>query len=451
MNIQRLVVFLGVLAMGCEGLTLGENTAGQDTFLGFGAIAVDDVTEEVFVLRSIRPEGDKEREQQWLVRIDPDRKVAENIINLTGATDVRILFPASGILIMAEEDGQERLIKFERDTWKRLADADVPVRYHGTRMSSSRRYVAAADNSAQGTAPIHIIDTETLKTYEVAHGQPWLEAMWANTKDVLYVMAGGLTAEQAGDMHLLAFSLPTLLEGGFDTDADGFWTRRDFHLTVPNAHAGLGASFSWVGVAPDDSRVAFPLVEASGFSVAVVDTVERTLELLADARGPVGFTPDGSTLVSFRHTADGEGRELLLFAVGSTTPEVHAMPHQGGISYFITANDNLVLVTPVFGQDGPLILLDTDTKEQTTLSGANLTLTQFVSRPEAHELWAIQDGLLRVDLEAAAVEKVTLDFKPTRINRLPKRDRVVLGRQSGDIVTFFNPTDRGTADVPLGE
>lgn len=449
-RLTSVALLLGLL-LGCEGLTLGENQAGQDTYLSFGAIAVDNVTEDVFALRTIQV-GATGQNEQWLVRIDPDSLSAKPVINLTGYKDVRILFPERGILIMAELEKQEQLVMFQRGTYKVLDRVDVPVRYHGTRMSPSRRWVIVADNTTPQSPSLHLIDTETMDIRVVPHGQPWLEAMWANHSDTLYVMAGSVKDDEPADMHLISYPLSVLISGGFTLDDDGFWAGRQWHVAVPDAYADLLFSFSWVGVSPNDEHIAFPMRRVVGeqkdYVVALMDTKAGTLIVFENARGPVGFTPDSSTMVSYRNRPD-DGRDLLLVDVGTEATRAEAMPHEGGISFFVTRDENLVLVAPPFGQSGPLVLVDALTGKQTSVAGPSAHLTEFVSREGYGELWIADDGLFRLDLIEAVMEAMTITFVPNRINILPKRDLLVLGRSKGDSVAFFDPQKRTLREVPL--
>jgi len=460
-TVQRVgfLVICASIALACEGMTLGENAPGQDTYLGFGALAVDHVTETVFVLQTTKsPTGKISRQE--LVRVDPAAMRADAVIDLTGLRDLRILFPSSGILVMAERNGKEQLILFDRHTFAEKTRIEVPTRYHGTRMSPSRRFVVVADNGNK-QFPLNLIDTLTMDIHRIPHGQEWLEAMWAADQDILYVMAGPLL-KGGGTMHLLSYNLDALLNGGFKLGSASFWAGENWHLKVENASADLFFSFSWVGVSPTGTHVAFPMLSHAAPTqpttggqaqpepshvVALVDTHNGSLSMIDDAYGPVGFTPDGATMVSYRHNM-AQGRDLLLIDTATQGVIIETLPYDGGISFFVSHEDNLVVIAPV-GTGGNLILHNADTGTQTTVYGPGANLHEFVSRPAHSELWIANNGLFRLDLRDAEITSISLGVAPNRINILTKSDLLVLRNSSEQRVVFYDPNDDHATAVPL--
>lgn len=64
-----------------------------------------------------------------------------------------------------------------------------------------------------------------------------------------------------------------------------------------------------------------------------------------------------------------------------------------------------------------------------------MSLSEFVSRPDHHQLWLVDDEALhQLDLDAALLQPVPVGFYVDHLNILPAQDRLVL-------------TEVGTADV----
>src|SRR5690606_8765224 len=154
------------------GMTLGENEPGRDTYLEDGSIAVDPVTERVYVLRRTvvtheEPDGTEWSETfKHLYQVSPDGAGARLLADVSDLSDLRMLFPRDQVLLMAERDGQDLLRVLDPATGAVLREVETAARYHGTRLSPSGRFVAVADNTSPA-APIHIIDTTTYDIVEI--------------------------------------------------------------------------------------------------------------------------------------------------------------------------------------------------------------------------------------------------------------------------------------------
>ena len=214
------ILITGLAFCACTGATLGENEPGDDTYLEGnrragveaetsggvfcrynGSIAVDHRSEMAFVLASAR-EGECDPKQaaggveqkaedavepaitKTLFAATPDGGRALRIADLSAYTDLRLLFPAEGVLLMAERDGGDELRLLHESSYAEVARKHAWVRYHGTRMSPSRRFLAVADNTSD-EHPIHVIDTRSLRGVAVPHDGDTLEAVWANGSDRL--------------------------------------------------------------------------------------------------------------------------------------------------------------------------------------------------------------------------------------------------------------------------
>lgn len=476
----RLLLCCAALAMGaCTGLSFGENGPGRDTYLEDGSIAVDPLTETVYVLRRTEVTHDEggpgERTEVFkhLYAIDPGGGggAPRHVADVSDLEDLRMLFPRDQVLLMGERAGQDLLRVLDPSTGALLREIETDTRYHGTRLSPSGRFVAVADN-ADPMLPIHLIDTETYDTVVVPHDGVWLEAMWANGGDVLvamidYELTWGFQEPdpEAARMRFVAWDVAQLAANGFPTDA-GLFADPIFDVTVDGVTRDSAFSFSWVGIDPEDRYAVFPVrshrpedpaTEGPGghegwhADLLVVEIATGALRRVDNAFGPVGFTPDGTTIVSYGYVeeVDEDGDATLdprLVMVDTMTLEAQALeiPIEGGPSFFVTREGSWVVVASAFGNE-QLVLYDVDAGTMTRVSGDPVGLNEFVSRRGVPELWLIDGGALyRLDLMSAALERVTVGGRVDRINVLPMRDELVLGTLDGGTITFFDPEERRT-------
>lgn len=449
MRWNTLAFALPVFVVGCTGLSLGEKTPGADTYLEYGAVAVDDRTEKAFVLTDVL-DKDGTEQKSVLRAVDPDSGGVSEVADLTGRDDARILFPKSGILIMSEQNGKDELRLLDQSTFAEKAREPVDVRYHGTRMSSSREWVAVADNTSE-KAPIHLIDTEILTQRVIPHDGDWLEAMWKNKSDELFaIVFYDADPNVAGDKphaRILSWSMEDVKAGQFKPDESGFWPDRKLDIDVPNVTGDFLFSFTWVGISPDDKWAVFPVRDADAatpeeYELLVVDTATGELRIVKDAKGPVGFTPDSSTIVSYDDNGSGNGangqteegeidQRLLLIDVNTLELDPQDVDVSGGISYFISRDGNFVVVASSFG-DEQLELYDLDTKESTKMQGPALGLNEFVSRKDQQELWILDDStsLYKLDMGKGEVAEIDTGYPVSHLNILPKHDWLVLSEKS---------------------
>ncbi|MEZ4312384.1 MAG: hypothetical protein R3F14_30510 [Polyangiaceae bacterium] len=451
------------LVTGCTGLSLGEKNPGGDTFLEYGEIAVDDRTEKAFLLNDFKDEKTLE-ETSFLRSVDPDSGLVSEVADLTGRTDARILFPKSGILLMSEEDSKDELLLLDKDSFAEIKRQPLDVRYHGTRMSPSREWIAVADNTSD-TAPIHILDGATLTQRVIPHNGDWLEAMWKNKSDelfaiVFYNMDQNDPNADKPYARILSWSMEQVNAGGFKPDASGFWPDRKLDIQVDNVSGDYLFSFTWVGISPDDKWAVFPVRETDPntpeeYALLVVDTATGEVRVVPDAKGPVGFTPDSSTIVSYDDkgsqngangkTPDGEiDQRLLLIDVETLEVDPQDVDISGGISYFISRDGNYVVVASNLG-DEKLALYDIDNAAATQMDGPAVGLGEFVSRKGKNELWLTDEpSLYKIDMVAAELSEISTGYDVQHINILPKHDWLVLSdvpatTKDQPRVHFFDP------------
>ncbi|MDC3962876.1 hypothetical protein [Polyangium jinanense] len=459
------LAFVSTLALtGCTGLALGENNPGQDTWLGNGAIAVDDRTETSFVLASDTedPAQPEKIPASTLFAIDPDTGLVREAANLTGRDDPRLLFPASGLLVMSEESEKDRLDLFDQETLALKKSVELDIRYHGTRMSPSRSFIGVADNTSE-KFPIHVIEADTLDRHVIPHDGEWLEAVFLNKSDTLVAIVFYDQGKPTPRARLLGWSMQELAIAGYPLGPTGFWAAPVFDIEVPGIAWDLSSSFTWIGTSPDDKYIVFPVRKAEvqpddkivyTHELLVLDPGTKELREVPGARGPVGFTPDGSTIVSYGDQDMNGNQELWL--VDAETLEVDPEPVtiEGGISYFVSRDGNFIVVASSNGEQ-QLVLYDVDQDRSTQMEGPGVGLEEFVSRVGRKEMWIVDNqSLFRLDLAAGEIAEVETTFTPEHVNILPTRDRLVLDDADSNDIVFFDPNDKSVKTIvalPVGK
>lgn len=458
------IALVSLFTLGCTGLTFGENTAGSDTYLEGGAIAVDDRTDTSFVLHRATKTQDPEAGAatasiDGIFAVSPDGSKIDKVEDMALRSDVRILFPESGILVMSELNGNDRLQVFDNQSFAEKTSKALDIRYHGTRMSPSRKWVAVADNTSD-KAPIHIINGATLETAIIPHQGEWLEAMWMHSQDEVLAIVFYDQDSMNPLARILSWNMDSVAAGGFKPDQmTGYWPTPKLDITLPGTAADFLFSFTWVGISPDDKYAVFPVRKSDGqgsfiYQLVVVETATGTTNTIDNAKGPVGFTPDGLTIVSYRdvETPDGVNQELLLIDMATLTPDPVTVPLEGGITYFVSHAGNYIVVA-ASGGDQRLVLHDVDQNKTTQMAGPGIGLNEFVSRTAQNELWLVDSqALFRLDMVKAEFETVPTSFTPMHINLLPKKDELVLGGNNDGKLYFFSPVSKevtATATLPM--
>ena len=481
--VLALAISVALTASACTGLSLGESSPGGSEWLeptvvetdamgnptgrSHGALAVDPRTENVFVMQTTgsyaeligsRPEPG---ELKMLHSIDPNSGRVQTVSDVSELADVRIVFPKDGVMVLGEGPRGEEIRMLNADTfeprWERTTDAH----YNGLRLSGRRRYIAAADNPTNHrqdspNLPIHIIDSLTSEIAVVPSDGLWLEAQWANQNEHLITIsfenpfvAVGSSQEDRTGARIRRWDL----SDGFD-QLD--WTTPNLDIELPSATADLFFSFTWVAIHPQDTHAAFPVIrivdtEEGGTDslpeLAIVNLSDGSVRNVPDAKGPVAFTPDGSTIVSYRNSA-ADDSELLLIDLESLEQRTLRIPH-GAPSFFLSDDGHHVVVGNSFGT-ARLLMYDVEDGSMTELDGPEIDLNEFARRPEQAEMWLVDDGLFRLDLMSGTLNEVQTGFTPSHINILPVRDMLVLDEQGTMDIHFFSPiTQETTRTVSL--
>ena len=427
----------------CTGMSLGENGAGQDTHVDpgepadgehiMGAIAIEPDEDRLWVvheeLRGTSRTG-------HLSAIDPVSGKVQEVMDVSGTEDRRVLFPADDrMLLLAQHDGQEHMVLFDTDELEPIASRRASTWYWGTRTSPSGRFLAVADNAAD-EAPIHIIDLATLEAYVLPQDTDALEAMWNPDEDVLLTVGVTDAFQPSAEARIRRYDLR-----GVDLAAAGL-PAADLDVALPGVDWDLLFSFTWITASPDGRWAVFPLRDDGQFRLFILD--QETGELRsAGGHGPVGFTPDSATIVSYDRQALGEGEEIenqtflrLIDTVSLEARDVKIavdMP-----SFTISHERNDVLVTSALAADEPVLHYRVDLEQLTAVKGAEaLVLTDFVIPPAREELWLNSSGgLFRVDMAGDRIEQHELPFGLNSVNLRAEAGELALGERAARIWRF---------------
>lgn len=448
---MRIAPLTLVFCTGCTGLSLGLNAPGAPTRVAGGSIAVDERTDTAFVLAAERTAEGIEERLHAVPADGPSMLVAAS----ASGGDQRLLFPDAGVLMMRETpDGGEVLTLFDRESFAERRTASVASRYRGTRVSPTGKWVAVADNDGDAI-PIHIIEPSTLRVRPIPHRGEWLEAMWSPDRDLL------VTAIFDGDVRVAAWSMDAVSARAFATDDSGAWSKPELDLTIPNKRPDESLSFTWLTSSADGRWVVVPVRDgASGDNqLVIVDSRDRTHRVVHGAKGPAGFTGDGSTIVSYASSphAPDAADEMMLIDVASLETRRVKVPRLDRFNFHVLGAT--VTVAPTFepagsprerGEHLPLFVFDAHARDPgIVIEPARVHLTEYVERPLDHDLWMVSHDLLsRIDLRHRTLEAFDLGFVPRHLNRLPKRDWLVLdqhtpgARTSPEHLVFWDPDER---------
>lgn len=441
-----------IAAAGCGG-AVDSNEPGADTYLGFGAIAVDPRTETAFVVSGDDGSGGK----LWAVEADAGH--ARLVQDLGGARDLRLLFPTSGLLLMSEaDDGRDTLTLLDHTSFAVKKTVTKPARYHGTRVSPSGRFLAVADNAAQG-APIHVVDTATLEHVVVPHDGEWLEAVWLNGTDTLVAIVFYETRTPRARARLLTWSLGAdaplppaerWATPDLDVRVDGVEPPELFSATAGDAE--IHAYWTRIGVHPGDADVVFPTMAVGGPRLVLLDPARGTTRFHDGASGPVGFSPDGSSILAYSFgVGDAPPPVLLVIDRARLEAAEVVLPYRAWPEFFVSGEGNLVVIAPTWVESGDLALYDLDNGIMSRVRGARVHLQEFVSRPGHGELWLVEKGLFRFDYLMAELEAIALDWQPDHVAILPQRDQLALDDRGGRRLVFWSPQTRTVVrSVALG-
>jgi hypothetical protein len=378
------ILVLALLA-GCTGFSLGENTPGGDTWTEppptlegehhVGAIGVERDESQAWVVHEATQGG---ATRATLSAIDPATGAATEVLDVTGTTDRRVMFPAAGrMLLMAQRGATENLALIDTTTHTRIASTVTPTWYWGTRTAPSGRAVVVADNQ-DPKAPLHVIDTTTLRHQVLPHGGDEIEAMWNHHADVLIALSVTDPFGPNPTAKLLRYDLT-------DADLDQPIPAPTVAWTLEGYGWDFLFSYTWIGISPDDHWAVFPLIKHTTgpddgeHVLLVLDQTTGGVSLVAGS-GPVGFTADSAQIVTYGVAPQVAGQPFHQDP-WLVDPVTHArttvtMPFDSSITYFISGA--YLIVAPLAADQA--VVRDLATGDQHTLATTSLDLNDFVSR-----------------------------------------------------------------------
>ncbi|MDB4932134.1 MAG: hypothetical protein JWM10_4618 [Myxococcaceae bacterium] len=433
-----------------------------------GRIAVDERDETAFVMQTF-PTRAAVKEFDGGLTIDTlgqrtlyavrDGAEATALLDLDGFRSTAVFFPESGVLLAASrsvDDGNScattlALWNVGATVLRQLRPATGCVSVGA--LSPSRRWATARSDSRFG-----LLDASTLVVGAVpAIGADNVSAAWLHRRDALVSVAASDVARASLRVDL--WNLSSVTSEQISSPA------------VPVAREG-GATFtidpvtqvspSILQVSPDDQLAVLSSYDGPIFTldgsrpttaVHVVELATRAHWSVDVALGPVGFTPDNSTLVAWRHTspatlaiadAGSFPSDAALLFIDRVTHAVTArpLPFEGPPLFFVTSTGHRVLVSGTAGAE--IFFYDMEMGRFTALSRDAAPLDNFVRRNGSRELWAARGGLWRYGVLTDDVEHIDLGWQPEQINLLPRSDLLVLDRPYENALSFWSPATRAT-------
>lgn len=499
MNQARPALLALTALCGCYG-SIASLGPGDADDLEHRSLAVDPRTEAVFTLQ-VDPGPTEEETIKILYHVDPQTLTAAALADLSGRDAIRLLFPAEGVMLVSWDGAQDEILRFDSQSLAEVDRLETGARYGGLRLSPSGTRALTADTLAAPFS-LHFIDTQTLETRIIPREEALVEAQWLQGQDRLVLAefrdpslspgmasqvpleitlspapageadeqtAAGEEGHSSADdaapasLHIeLWASEAELAASAAESGAPSPWDAPLISLDLPDARYSYGG----LTLSADDRYAALPtsrLILADDGRIEersqllILDLETGDLRAVDYASGPVAFTPDSSTIVSY-HSKQGLSSEggshtypylLLIDALTLETELVH-LPTDSAPIYFVTREGNAVVIdTP--SADVPLMLFDLSQGQAAQLIGPDVDLGRFVSREGHDELWLLDRGLFRLDYGQGVLEEAELDFRPANINILPQRDEIVVDDPAGRHLAFIDPDTgavRGLATLP---
>lgn len=437
----------------CTGFSLGENTPGGDDWVDpppplegehlLGAIAVEPDEDQLWVVHEEMRAGAR---RAFLAAVDPTSGTTHDIADVTTSTDRRVMFAdGNRMLFMAQSGGTESLTLFDTTTRTPIAQTTKPTWYWGTRTAPSGRAVVVADN-ADPKAPLHVIDLATLQHQVLAHDGDHIEAMWNHDSDVLLALSVTESANAPPRAKLLRYDLTT----------------HDFRQPLPAPTTlwqldGYGwdllFSFTWIGISPDDRWAVFPLIKYSGTEqdaehvLLILDQTTGGVKL-APGRGPVGFTRDSRSIVSYgvRQTEEQVHEDLWLIDPSTLATTVRPTSYPL-VSFAPMRHSDHVVAVHAFGGT-TLEIHDLARSGARTVTMASASLADFVTKPG--HVWMESTGTVTdLDLATASVTSVALPDPAGNINIRPSFDQAVIAAATRAAIYRVDMTTRQLVGAPI--
>lgn len=385
---------------------------------------------------------------QWITRamlaaVDPTTGLTTDMIDVSKAHDCQIVFPGpQRALVLTWSGSDERLDLLDTSALQVIRHATIAAEYGGPRTSPSGRFLVVADISGAG-APIHAIDTSTLDHVGIPHDGQMIQAMWDKNSDRLVAITMTSAHGLDSTTHLLIWDpdqagvspwpAPTT-----DVALHGYQWDSPFFFYDP-------ASSTWIGISPDDRWAVFSVLRTSdgGRVLLVMNQQDGTIRTVP-GQGPVAFTPDGSTIVSYGYGPSGEAVLYIIDVATLATKQV-PIPGMSEIYYFATWDGTYVVVTAATGGNNRIVIYDPIKDASSVLEAMDpMELNDFVTRPGHGELWLASGGneLYRLQLEPAEIDTVDIGMPVRHLNILPTADRLVASPPIGPEIRFVDLADQ---------
>ena len=228
---------------------------------------------------------------------------------------------------------------------------------------------------------------------------------------------------------------------------------------VEGSHPSFWWGYGFFGMHPGGETVVVPLETfetASSWwgvdSLLILDPDLQTVGRVA-GRGPVGFTPDGQTLVAYDFTdhAD-EVEDVFLMLYDTDDFSLERVELSIGIpAYFITPDGAEILLFSYYdifstGHENGLLLFDTASGETRHLDDSvGRHVNEAVITPDGERVYFVdwadsgEDwfGLYTIDLRGLDVDRVPVAFEPYNINILPSHGQLVMSEYASPRYYFL--------------
>jgi len=429
--------FLGMAcaSAACTGMSLGENEPGGDTWVEptptapgehrMGAVAVEPDEDQLWVVHEENLDGVR---RAHLTAIDPITGATHEVMDVSAARDRRVVFPSTDrMILLAETDAHDNLVLFDTTTRRPVRSRAAPTLYWGTRTSPSGRALVVADN-VDPLAPLHVIDTATLGYQVLEHGGDLVEAMWNHQEDILIALSVTDPFGDAPVARLLRYDLRGADLATALPAPSTLWE-------LPGYGWDALFSFTWIGISPDDHWAVFPLIkhtvgEDDGQHVLLVLDQTTGAVSLVPGSGPVGFTRDGRSIVSYGVRDDG-GQDLWLIDPVTHETTVVTMPFTAPLSFTVSRETDAIVCNPVPWRSDPpplpLVVYDVAADTLRTIDAPPIDLGSFVTRRGTDEIWLASGGAVTVlSLDAATLTPLPLDgARISDLNVRPSDDQAV--------------------------
>ncbi len=273
------------------------------------------------------------------------------------------------------------------------------------------------------------------------------DAAWAHKSDTLVALSTNPLNDQAFAVRLQAWSMPTVAAAGYASDNNGTgWSSAIIDVVLGQYDAIV---LPTVTVSPDDSTAAVVLPTQDGRSTQLflVNLTSGKVRSVPNIGGPVGFTPDSSTIVGFPFQS-GKAEIVLIDATTLATSTVAAPGTGIAPAFFVTSEGHDVVIASDGTTSGQAIVYDLTNHTSSALAASSsVLLSNFVARLGADELWLIggDENLYELSLATAMLQKKPLSFVPARLNILTAHDLIVLDDTAGGDLHYYDPNTSSVA------